>query len=136
MIAGIMEVVAEALVLAEKSGLGTSVLEQLIEHNFGALAYSDSKRMTDGVYMPRKSQLPYSDLNLAIKDVGHGISCAQSVGTRLPTGEIVMEHLQRAKKFSTQHEDRPLDSSSMYGILRQDAGLDFASDFVRQRDEK
>lgn len=101
MIAGIMEVVAEALVLAEKSGFGTSVLEQLIEHNFGALAYSDSKRMTDGVYMPRKSQLPYSDLNLAIKDVGHGISCAQSVGTRLPTGEIVMEHLQRAKKFST-----------------------------------
>lgn len=52
MIAGIMEVVAEAHVFAEKSGLESNILENLIEQNFGQLAFSDSQRMTKGVYIP------------------------------------------------------------------------------------
>lgn len=56
MIAGIMELVAEAQVFAEKSGLDANVLESLLEQNFGALAFSDSQRMTGGVYMPGKGK--------------------------------------------------------------------------------
>jgi len=47
-----MEIVAESMVFAEKTGLGTEVMQKLIQANFGPLAFSDSKRMTEGVYMP------------------------------------------------------------------------------------
>ena len=56
MIAGIMELVAEAHVFAEKAGLEANILENLIEQNFGTLAFSDSQRMTGGIYMPGKGQ--------------------------------------------------------------------------------
>lgn len=77
---------------------------------------------------------PYSDLNLGIKDVRHGISCAESAGTRLKVAEIALENMVRAKGFSDSHGGRPLDSSSGYGIIRQDAGLDFETTFVKERD--
>jgi hypothetical protein len=79
---------------------------------------------------------PWSDLNLAIKDVGHGINCAQSAGARLKVGEVVLDHLNEARKYSDSQGQRPLDSSSLYGIIRRDAGLDFESDFVKKRDGK
>lgn len=56
MIAGIMEIVAEAHVLAERSGIESLILENLIQQNFGALAYSDSLRMTQGVYCPGRGK--------------------------------------------------------------------------------
>jgi len=55
---------------------------------------------------------------------------------KLRTGEVIMEHLQRAKKYSSQHNDRPMDSSSLYGVVRMDAGLEFETDFVKERDER
>lgn len=54
MIAGIMEIVAESMVYAERTGLGTDVMQTLIQANFGPLAFSDSQRMMEGVYMPGK----------------------------------------------------------------------------------
>jgi hypothetical protein len=73
-------------------------------------------------------------LNLGIKDVQHGIKCAEDAGTRLKVAEVALENMVRAKGFSDEHGGRPLDSSSGYGIIRQDAGLDFESDFVKERD--
>ncbi|KAF2496429.1 hypothetical protein BU16DRAFT_526907 [Lophium mytilinum] len=134
-IAGLMEVIAEAHVLAEKSGLGSTVLEALIKENFGALAYSDSQRMTTGVYIPGVGQQPFSGLDLALKDVGHGISCARDVGVKLEVGEVVIGHLERAKKFSEEKGNRALDSSSLYGVVRQDAEMEFETEFVKRRDE-
>ncbi|EXJ85007.1 hypothetical protein A1O3_05682 [Capronia epimyces CBS 606.96] len=134
MIAGIMEIVAEAHVFADKTGLGSNILEDLIEQNFGALAYSDSRRMTTGVYCPGKDQAPYSDLNLALKDVGHGLSCAQNVGVKLGVAHVVLENLNKAKQYSEDHGGRALDSSSLFGAVRSDAGLDFRTDFVKKRD--
>jgi hypothetical protein len=49
-----MEIVAEAQVLAEKSNLGTDMLERLLELNFGSLMHSSSTRMTQGVYLPEE----------------------------------------------------------------------------------
>ncbi|KUI66899.1 putative 3-hydroxyisobutyrate dehydrogenase, mitochondrial [Cytospora mali] len=133
MTAAMMEVVAEAHVLAEKTGLGSEAMESLIEHQYGPLALSMSKRLTAGAYMPARGERPWSDLTLALKDVGHGISCADESGSVLPVGKVALEHLQEAKSFSDA-EGRPLDSSSMYGVLRRQAGLSFETDLVKRRD--
>lgn len=128
-----MEIVAETHVFAEKTGLGNGPVESLIEQQYGPLALSMSKRLTTGAYMPGREQRPWSDLNLALKDVGHGIDCAREAEMELPVGKVVQKHLQEAKKVSDS-EGRPLDSSSMYGVLRRQAGLDFETDLVKRRD--
>ncbi|KAI8246955.1 Glyoxylate/succinic semialdehyde reductase 2 [Colletotrichum sp. SAR 10_99] len=131
--AGMMELVAEAHVFAEKTGLGSEAMEALIEQQYGPLALSMSKRLTTGAYLPGKGQRPWSDLGLALKDVGHGIDCAEKSGARLEVAEVALKHLKEAKEFSDAH-GRPLDSSSMYGVLRKEAGLSFETDFVKKRD--
>ncbi|OLN96869.1 putative 3-hydroxyisobutyrate dehydrogenase, mitochondrial 1 [Colletotrichum chlorophyti] len=131
--AGMMELVAEAHVFAEKTGLGTDAMESLIEQQYGPLALSMSKRLTMGAYMPARGDRPWSDLGLALKDVGHGIDCAGKSGSRLEVAEVALKHLEAAKAFSDA-QGRPLDSSSMYGVLRQEAGLPFETDLVRSRD--
>ncbi|KAJ5289651.1 SNF2-related protein [Penicillium atrosanguineum] len=129
LVSGLTEIVGEA----HKSEMGCEVVEKLLEAQFGPLPTMISKRLTQGIYMPRKGTSPWSNLDLALKDVDHAIDCAAAVGIRLPVGEIVLEHLQRAKLFS-QQEDRHLDSAASYGIIRCDAGLDFENDFVKKRD--
>ncbi|KGO75692.1 Dehydrogenase, multihelical [Penicillium italicum] len=136
LVAGTMEIVGEAQVLAEKSDLGTGMLEKLLELNFGGLMHSSSRRMTQGVYLPEQGQSPWSNLNLGIKDVQHGISCAQDVGARLKVAEVALENMSRAKEFSDAHGGRPLDSSAGYGIIRQDSGLDFENAIVKERDTR
>ncbi|KAL0932705.1 uncharacterized protein CTRU02_211668 [Colletotrichum truncatum] len=131
--AGMMEVVAEAHVFAEKTGLGTEAMESLIDQQYGPLALSMSKRLTTGAYLPPLGEKPWSDLGLALKDVGHGINCAETSGSRLEVAEVALKHLQEAKKFS-EAVGRPLDSSSMYGVVRSEAGLSFETDLVKRRD--
>lgn len=131
--AAMMEVVAEAHVLAEKTGLGIEAMESLFEQQYGPLALSMFKRMATGAYMPPKGERPWSDLNLAIKDVGHGIDCGREAGARLPVGELVLDHLHQAKQFSAA-ESKELDSSSLYGVLRREAGLTFETELVETRD--
>lgn len=133
--AGMMELVAEAHVLAEKSGLGSDNLERLIEQQYGPLALSMSRRLTTGAYVPPRGERPWSDLRLALKDVGHGIACAEQAGTRLEVAEVALGHLREASEFS-EREERPLDSSSMYGVLRRRAGLEFETELVKERDGK
>ncbi|KAI8953331.1 hypothetical protein F4801DRAFT_588260 [Xylaria longipes] len=126
--AGLMEIIAEAHVFAEKTGLGSSALEKLLALNFGTVAHSISTRMTTGVYIPGNGETPWSDLNLALKDVGHGVDSATQAGVSLKVGNTALEHLRRAKMYSGENGERPLDSSSLYGIVRQDSGLDFRTD--------
>ncbi|KAI0844475.1 hypothetical protein F5Y00DRAFT_248685 [Daldinia vernicosa] len=134
LMAGLMELIAEAHVFAEKTGLGSAALERLLELNFGTVAHSDSVRMTTGVYAPGKDQAPWSDLELALKDVGHGVDCAARAGVRLEVANTALEHLRRAKGYSERNGGRRLDSSSLYGVVREDAGLDFRTEFIRKRD--
>lgn len=131
--AALMEVVAEAHVLAEMTGLGCEALEELVEANYGPLMLSMSKRMTTGVYVPRRGEMPWSELGLAVKDVGHGVKCAGDVGVRLEIGEVVLGHLREADRYAVE-EKRKLDSSSLYGVVRRDAGLDFETELVKERD--
>jgi hypothetical protein len=73
-------------------------------------------------------------LTLAVKDVSHGIAVAEEAGTRLKVAEVALNHLKRAQEHAKADGDRPLDSTSMYGVIRQDAGLDFETDLVKERD--
>ena len=130
-----MEVIAEAHVFAERTGLGNDVLESLIDKQYGHLPHSMSKRLTTGAYMPAVEEPPMSDLSLALKDVGHAVECAKNAGTFLPVGELALSNLRGAHSFA-QERGRSLDSSSMYGILRQQAGLSFETDTVKTRDQK
>ncbi|KAJ5041738.1 uncharacterized protein L3040_005307 [Drepanopeziza brunnea f. sp. 'multigermtubi'] len=132
--ASMMEMIAEAHVFAEKTGLGTEAMEKFIEENFGPLAGTISKRMTTGAYEPPRGGTPLSDLNLALKDVSHGITCAENAGTRLKIAEVALGHLKEAREFSKNQGGRPMDSSSMYGVIRRDAGLEFETDLVKKRD--
>ncbi|PWY86644.1 6-phosphogluconate dehydrogenase C-terminal domain-like protein [Aspergillus heteromorphus CBS 117.55] len=132
--AGFMELIAEAHVLAEKTGLGNEALESLMEHQYGPLPFAMSKRLTGGgLYLPEKGERPWSDLQLAIKDVGLGVECAEKAGTNLPIADVVLKHLEEARQYGEMN-DRALDSSSMYGVLRERAGLGFESEVVKRRD--
>lgn len=54
MTAAMMELIAEVLVFAEKTGLGVDAMESLIEQQYGPLAHAMCKRMTSGGYAPPK----------------------------------------------------------------------------------
>lgn len=133
--AGLMFLISEAHVLAEKSGLPNTVLESLIEQNFGAYAHGVSKRITGGVYCPPVGQAPYSDLELGIKDVGHGLGIAEASGMTLQVGELSMRAMKEAREIGKE-KGRSLDSSSVYGAVRVRAGLEFESESVKDKDRE
>jgi 3-hydroxyisobutyrate dehydrogenase-like beta-hydroxyacid dehydrogenase len=130
--AGLMYLISEAHVLAEKSGLPAPVLETLIQENFGAYAYGVSQRMTTGGYFPAAGKAPSSGLELGIKDVGHGLDVAKAVGMELKLGELSMGAMEEAKVIG-EERGRKLDSTSVYGIVRQRAGLEFESEGVVEK---
>ncbi|KAI5926919.1 6-phosphogluconate dehydrogenase [Camillea tinctor] len=129
-----MEVISEAHVFAEKTGLGTEILETMLGTMFGPVIESYSKRLTTGIYAPAVGDKAGFDVSLAIKDAKHALNCAQSVGTKLEVSEVALKHMETAK--SLVDEGRQLDSSSMYGAIRTDAGLDFYTDLCKKRDGK
>ncbi|KAI5366567.1 putative 6-phosphogluconate dehydrogenase, NADP-binding, 6-phosphogluconate dehydrogenase, domain 2 [Septoria linicola] len=134
LVVSFMEVIAEAHVFAEKTGLGSEVLENLIGENFGPVLHSYSKRLTSGAYAPSPTQKAGFDVNLSIKDAKHALNCADAAGVKLPVSSVALENMQAAKKFGEEQGGRAMDSSSMYGILRQMGGLDFYTDGVKRRD--
>ncbi|KAL5429129.1 hypothetical protein PMIN04_000371 [Paraphaeosphaeria minitans] len=131
--AGLMYLLSEAHVLAEKSGLPATLLESLIEANFGAYAANTSKRLTSGSYMPTAGQAPNSALELAIKDVSIGLGIAKEQGVKLEIGELSMGSMQEAKAFGDE-SGRKLDSHSVFGVVRKKAGLEFENEAVKERD--
>ncbi|ETN44998.1 uncharacterized protein HMPREF1541_09874 [Cyphellophora europaea CBS 101466] len=130
--AALAETVAEAHVFAEKAGLNAQVLEQLIVRNYGAYAGSISEKLTQGVYAPPKGERARSDIGLAVKDVGHGVESAREVGCRLEVAEVTLRRLEKAREWGAR-EGRALDSSAVYGVLRQEVGLGFEREDVLQR---
>ncbi|KAK8116632.1 NAD(P)-binding protein [Apiospora kogelbergensis] len=137
LMASLMQVIAEAHVFAAKTGLPEATLERLLELNFGAVMHSDSVRMTAGVYCPGPDQKPWSDLQLAIKDVGHGVEIAEREGVSLHVGQRALENLKKANVWreSSEGGGRSLDSSGVFGVVRQESGLGFRTEFVKARDD-
>lgn len=141
MMASLMQIIAEAHVFAAKTGLHAETLERLLELNFGSVMHSDSVRMTTGVYCPGVGQSPWSDLDLGIKDVGHGIEIASRTGVDLTVGQLALQNMKAARMWSEKDaghgktgERRKLDSSGLFGIVREKSGLDFETEQVKDRD--
>lgn len=126
-----MEVISEAHVFAEKTGLGSPVLETMLGDMFGPVLESYSKRLTTGAYAPPPGGKAGFDVQLAIKDARHALSCATAVDASLDVSQVALGHMEQAR---TLCPDRPLDSSSMYGAIRTDSGLDFFTDLCKKRD--
>ncbi|ETS76657.1 hypothetical protein PFICI_12044 [Pestalotiopsis fici W106-1] len=148
LMASLMQIIAEAHVLASKTGLPAATLERLLELNFGAVAHTDSVRMTSGVYCPAPGAAPWSSLDLALKDVGHAMGIAEREGVSARAGRVAYEGLEKARDWAqgegriikdhghttSPGRARPLDSTSLFGVVRQESGLDFETDFVKERD--
>ncbi|GFF26398.1 hypothetical protein IFM58399_01402 [Aspergillus lentulus] len=117
----LMEAVGEAQVFAERTGLGTGPMEDLIGEAFGAVAGGYSKRLTTGAYAPSLDSRPGFGVSLAIKDANHALAIAQEHNVRLPGLQVARENMMAAREYAGEC----LDSSSMYGVLRQQAGLEF-----------
>ena len=83
--------------------------------------------------MPGEGQAPNSALELAIKDVGIGLDVAKGNGIRLDIGELSMKAMHEAKKYGDE-KGRELDSHSVFGVVRKEAGLDFENEAVKERD--
>ncbi|KAK9386983.1 NAD binding domain of 6-phosphogluconate dehydrogenase-domain-containing protein [Lipomyces mesembrius] len=118
-ILGMVEALSEGHVLAEKSGLGTENFEKFIAALFGQSPYLPySKRLTTGDYVREQ---PLFAVDLAAKDARHALSLAKSSGTTLPVTEIAAKHLASVKEEMGVSGD----ITSIYGILREAAGLPF-----------
>ncbi|KAF7562885.1 hypothetical protein G7046_g1245 [Stylonectria norvegica] len=126
-----MEVLSEAHVFAEKTGLGGEIFETMVGDMFGPVLESYSKRLTTGNYAPAVSDKAGFDVSLAIKDAKHALNCAKDSGTRLEVSEVALRHMEEARVLEPE---RPLDSSSMYGTIRKESGLDFFTDLCKKRD--
>ncbi|TVY83885.1 Glyoxylate/succinic semialdehyde reductase [Lachnellula suecica] len=128
-----MEVLSEAHVFAEKTGLGSAILETMIGDMFGPVLESYSKRLTTGAYAPAPGGKAGFGVELAMKDARHALDCAEKAGTRLQVSEVALANMEKAAEFG---EGRPLDSSAMYGTIRREAGLDFFTDLCKERDAR
>ena len=81
-----------------------------------------------GLYTPPPSSLPWSDVDLAIKDIGHSVDIAKRAGVSLKVGETALEHLRwtqmgmrmRGDGGREGGEGRRLDSLALYGVVRRD----------------
>jgi 3-hydroxyisobutyrate dehydrogenase-like beta-hydroxyacid dehydrogenase len=85
-------------------------------------------RLTTGVFAPQHEKTPGFAVSLSIKDSKHALSLANSVDMRIPTIELALAHMMNARHYAGEN----LDSSSLYGTLRAEAGLPFWTAESRQ----
>jgi 3-hydroxyisobutyrate dehydrogenase-like beta-hydroxyacid dehydrogenase len=106
MILGMVEILAEALVVAEKSGLGTENLDSFIQLMFPNSPFAAySKRMLSGDYVPIPPKRPGFQVDLARKDCKHAMDIAEKSGARFEVVETMDRHLKRAKEIGGDNMD-------------------------------
>lgn len=116
-----MEVISEAHIIAEKTGLGPALLEEFIGSMFGPVLQGYSTRITSGAYAPPPEQGPGFAAALACKDMRHALSIADVHGASLPTVDIALGRLIAAREYAGEC----LDSAAVHGTARREAGLEF-----------
>nr|CAF32052.1 hypothetical protein AfA6E3.160c [Aspergillus fumigatus] len=85
-------------------------------------------RLTSGAYAPSLDSRPGFGVSLAIKDANHALAIANEQNVRLPGLQVARENMMAAREYAGEC----LDSSSMYGVLRQQAGLEFWNEKSRK----
>ena len=106
MILGMVEILAEALVFAEKSGLGQNTLNEFIQLMFPNSPFAAySTRMLEGDYAPVAPKRPGFFVDLARKDARHAMDLARECGARLEVVEVMDKHLKTAKEVGGENMD-------------------------------
>lgn len=95
---------------------------------FGGVMSQYASRIVTGAYAPPAGQNPSFAVELAVKDGLHAQTIAKATGVPTPTLDAAMDHL-RCARTSQKGE---LDSTCMYGQLREEGGLNFFSDAVSE----
>ena len=85
-------------------------------------------RLTSGAYAPPLDTRPGFGVSLSIKDSQHASAMARDYNVDLPGLKVAEDNMIAAREYGGEC----LDSSSMYGILRQKAGLAFWNEKSRQ----
>ncbi|EGC41513.1 6-phosphogluconate dehydrogenase [Histoplasma capsulatum var. duboisii H88] len=115
----LVDAVAEAMTVAEKSGLGVDTLHNFLELMYPGMYVGYSNRMRSGDYYQRDEPLFAADL--ARKDAKHAMDVARSVGVRMRGLELADEYLQGVKK----RQGEKGDLAAIYGVVREEGGLKF-----------
>ncbi|KAF8457771.1 hypothetical protein BGX38DRAFT_726478 [Terfezia claveryi] len=118
-----VETLAEGLVFAEKTGLGTTNLHKFIESVMGGPFTAYSKRMAEGSYMTDE---PLFSVPLATKDAMHAINLAAASGAPgiLKVTQAIVDHMKKVPEVSGKKADNA-DFAAVYGVVRTEAGLEF-----------
>lgn len=117
-----VEQLAEAHVVAEKSGLGTHLIHQLVENLFPGPYAAYSTRMLSGDYHNREE--PLFAVDLARKDARHAKALAAAAGVRMQNVETADAHLAAVQ----EHAGASGDMAGIYGAVRKEFGLKFEND--------
>ncbi|KAM3430823.1 hypothetical protein MY4824_007456 [Beauveria thailandica] len=118
-ILNMVEQLAEAHVLAEKSGLGTQHLHKLVSALLPGPYAAYSTRMLTGDYYKREE--PLWAVDLARKDARHAKALAEAAGTKVQNVETADAHLASLK----EHAGPSGDIAGIYGVVRKEADLKF-----------
>lgn len=114
-----VETLAEGMVAAEKSGLGTDAYQHWVETMFPGPFAKYAGRMTSGDYFQREE--PLFAVDLARKDLRHASSIAGDADMRLRSVEVTDQYLQDVKAERGEKGD----IAGVYGAVRKDSGMPF-----------
>jgi 3-hydroxyisobutyrate dehydrogenase-like beta-hydroxyacid dehydrogenase len=116
LLATVIESLGEAYALVRKCGVqANDFWEILSKTSLGSPAYRNyGKMIVDQAWTPAQFAMP-----LGVKDVELALSTAQDAGMRLPSGEMIREHLLEAIKEGRAEQDW----AALAGKLAADAGL-------------
>ncbi|KAI1083583.1 6-phosphogluconate dehydrogenase 2 [Whalleya microplaca] len=122
-ILNMVAVLGEGLTAAEKSGVGTAPVKQLMDSLFGGVYSVYADRMIQGTYW--KMDEPLFSVDNARKDAGHAINLAKSAGAELRLAEAADGYLKDVGEHAGGAKG---DIAGIYGAARKRAGLKFEND--------
>ncbi|ERS95952.1 hypothetical protein HMPREF1624_07487 [Sporothrix schenckii ATCC 58251] len=118
-ILNMVEQLAEGHVLAEKTGLGTGAMHELMQAIFPGSYVAYSERMMSGQYYTMER--PLFAVDLARKDIGFALRLGEKVGVTLQNARTADAHLVEVKA----HDGETGDVAGIYGAVRQESGLPY-----------
>lgn len=122
-ILNMVTMLSEGLTLAEKSGIGTDPVKQLMDTLFDGVYSLYAERMIKGTYW--KMEEPLFSANNARKDAGHAMNLAKAAGADLKTIRVADDYLKSVAEHAGGDKG---DIAGIYGAARKSAGLKFEND--------
>ncbi|RAK78026.1 NAD(P)-dependent oxidoreductase [Aspergillus fijiensis CBS 313.89] len=116
---GMVESIAEGLVVAEKTGLGTDALMQFFENVFPGPYVAYANRMRTGDYYKREE--PLFGIDLVRKDARHALDMARTAGATMRGVELADKYMEKVQ----EKQGEKGDLAGIYGAVRQEGGLEF-----------